>query len=73
MYQETYSYQEDPDDAGSTIYNAYLFKPPGYRKWIRQKAHHWGVDKLNAIIEQDIKEERLSVMARIRARAKSAR
>ena len=58
-FQETYSYQRDPENSNNTIYNAYLFKAPGYlMSTIRQKAHGWGVDKLNGIIEKDIKVER---------------
>ena len=41
----------DPEDASKTLYNAYLFKSPGMLYWIREKAHGWGVDKLNGIID----------------------
>ena len=34
-YQETYSYQSDPDNSDNTIYNAYLYKSPGVLYWIR--------------------------------------
>ena len=47
----------DPQNMENTLYNAYLFKSPGMRRWIRFKAHNWGVDKLNKIIEKDIKED----------------
>ena len=53
QYQETYCYQKDPMNASQTIYNAYLYKPPGYRKWIRQKAHHWGVSTLEGIMDKE--------------------
>ena len=55
QYQETYTYQQDPNDASQTIYNAYLYKPPGYKKWIRQKAHNWGVSTMEEIIIKQIK------------------
>ena len=56
-YQETYSYQMDPQNHDNTIYNSYLFKSPGMRSWIRYKAHNWGVDKLNSIMEKDLKDD----------------
>ena len=58
-YQDTYMYQQDPEDAQKTIYNAYLYKSPGFYKLIRQKAHHWGVETLCTIMMADrkIKEE----------------
>ena len=57
VYQETYSFQQDPSDANNTLYHAYLFKSPGMRRWIRYKAHAWGVDKMNSIIEKDLKDD----------------
>ena len=54
-YQETYSYQLDPQNSEQVFYNAYLYKEPGMKKYIRQKAHQWGVDKLESIISQDKK------------------
>lgn len=42
-------------DAQKTIYNAYLYKSPGFRKLIRQKAHHWGVETLSAIMNTERK------------------
>ena len=72
-YQETYSYQSDPDNSDNTIYNAYLYKSPGVLYWIRQKAHAWGVQKLNNIIEKDVKEERDKILFAIKERAQVAR
>jgi hypothetical protein len=37
------------------LYNAYLYKEPGMKKWIREKAHQWGIDKLESIISADKK------------------
>lgn len=54
-YQETYVYMQDPNDSSQTLYNAYLFKNPGMKKWIRYKAHNWGVEKLQKIMMEDIK------------------
>ena len=68
-YQETYSYQRDPENSDNTIYNAYLYKSPGVLYWIRQKAHAWGVQKLNNIIEKDVKEERDKILFAIKERA----
>jgi len=53
QYQETYMYQEDPSNASQTIYNSYLYKSPGFRKLIRQKAHNWGVQQMENIIEAE--------------------
>ena len=52
-YQETYSYKLDPKNNEQTLYNAYLYKEPGLKKWIRYKAHQWGVETLEKIIKQD--------------------
>lgn len=59
QYQETYCFQKDPENASKTIYNAYLYKPPGYMKWMRQKAHNWGVGTMEGIMdkERSLKEE----------------
>ena len=61
-------YQQDPEDAQKTIYNAYLYKSPGFYKLIRQKAHHWGVETLCAIMMADrkIKEELIAKQQRIK-------
>ena len=50
-----------------------MFKPPGYKKWIRQKAHNWGVDTMNSIIEKDIKlkEQLIQKKEEVKQRAKS--
>ena len=52
-YQETYTYQLDPTNSQQTLYNAYLYKEPGLKKWIRHKAHNWGVETLEKIMKQD--------------------
>lgn len=56
-YQETYCYQMDPSNPSHTLYHAYLFKSPGMRRWIRHRAHNWGVEKLNKIIEKDLQDD----------------
>ena len=62
QYQETYSYQRDPVNAEKTIYNAYLFKSPGYFKFLGYKTHQWGVSLMNGIIEQDLKEQMKEIL-----------
>lgn len=47
----------DPNNTSQTLYNAYLFKNPGMRRWIRHKAHGWGVDKMNSIIKKDLADD----------------
>ena len=69
-YQETYCYHMDPLNTDNTLYNAYLFKSPGMRRWIRFKAHNWGVEKLNAIIEKDLKEDVKNKLLETKEKAK---
>ena len=68
-YQETYSYQMDPHNVDQTIYSAYLFKSPGMRRWIRHKAHSWGVDKMNMIIKKDIADDLKARLATTKQKA----
>ena len=54
-YQETFVFMRDPKDSTQTLYNSFLFKNPGMKKWMRYKCHDWGVSTLQKIIETDIK------------------
>lgn len=60
----------DPANTDNTLYHAYLFKSPGMRRWIRFKAHNWGVDKMNSIIKEDLKEDVKMKLLETREKAK---
>jgi hypothetical protein len=57
-------------DAQKTIYNAYLYKSPGFRKLIRYKAHHWGVETLSVIMNTQRKLIEQSKLAKEKTKEK---
>lgn len=60
----------DPENCDKTLYHAYLFKNPGFKRWIRHKTHGWGVSTLNGIIEKDIKDDLKNKLLETKTKAK---
>jgi len=53
VYTEAYVYKQDDQDATKTVYNMFLYKNPGLKKYLRYKLHGWGVQTLEQIIKRD--------------------
>ena len=53
VYTEAYVYKQDDADATKTVYNMFLYKNPGLKKYLRYKLHSWGVQTLEQIIKAD--------------------
>ena len=53
-YTECYMYKQDMHDATKTIYNMFLYKNPGLKKFLRFKLHSWGVSTLEQIVKKEL-------------------
>lgn len=59
VYVEHYVYKEDTKDAGNTVYDMFLYKNPGFQKYLRFKLHSWGVQTMTNLIkkEEELKQQ----------------
>ena len=53
-YTESYTYKKDSHDATKTIYNMFLYKNPGLKKFLRFKCHSWGVQTLEQLVKKEL-------------------
>ena len=53
VYVEHYVYKEDTKDSSNTVYDMFLYKNPGFQKFLRFKLHNWGVQTMTNIIKKD--------------------
>jgi hypothetical protein len=54
IYTEHYIYKQDGDDNNKTVYNMFLYKKPGFQKFLRFKLHNWGVQTMTSIVKADL-------------------
>ena len=47
---EKWVYKADGD---STIYETFLYKNPGWKSYLRRKAHSWGVDRMTSLLAKE--------------------
>jgi hypothetical protein len=52
IYIEHYSYKQDGE--GKTAYNMFLYKKPGFQKFLRYKLHNWGVQTMTGLVKADL-------------------
>ena len=54
-YVEHYIYKQgNGTDAEKTLYDMFLYKNPGIKKFLRFKCHNWGVQTLEALLKKEL-------------------
>ena len=47
---EKWVYKSDGD---STLYETFLYKNPGWKSYLRTKAHSWGIDRMTTLLAKE--------------------